>query len=144
MLFTQDIFCNCLTGYKTDDLVGNAKVSYSSLIHEDDRQMVWDNVQIALQNKGPFNLTYRITTADQRELWVWEQGQGIFDANNDVIALEGFITDITANKRMEIAIEESEEKFRSLAENQYDVVWTVNENLEIDYISPSSSVRLSF
>ena len=27
--------------------------------------------------------------------------------------------------------------FRSLAENQHDVVWTVNENLEVDYISPS-------
>ena len=35
------------------------------------------------------------------------------------------------------ALRESEEKFRSLAENQHDVVWTVNENLEVDYISPS-------
>ena len=93
--------CLSLTGYNSADLVGNAKIACGSLIHEDDRQMVWDTIQIALKNKRPFNLTYRITTADQRELWVWEQGQGIFDVDNNIIALEGFITDISEQKQLE-------------------------------------------
>lgn len=45
--------------------------------------------------------------------------------------------DITAITQAEEALQESEKKFRALAENQHDVVWTVNKNLEIDYISPS-------
>jgi|GEM_PF-1228821 len=40
-------------------------------------------------------------------------------------------------KRAEEALRENEEKFRALAENQHDVVWTVNEDLEVDYVSPS-------
>jgi two-component system, cell cycle sensor histidine kinase and response regulator CckA len=47
------------------------------------------------------------------------------------------INDLTEVKRAEGALRESEQKFRVLAENQHDVVWTVNENLEVDYISPS-------
>jgi PAS domain S-box-containing protein len=93
--------CLSLTGYKADELVGNAKLSYGDLIHEDDRQMVWDTVQTALKNKNPFNLTYRIITADQRESWVWEQGRGILDANGNIVALEGFIADITERKLTE-------------------------------------------
>ena len=51
------------------------------------------------------------------------------------------IADTGLNRLRELeameALRESEEKFRALAENQHDVVWTVNENLEVDYISPS-------
>ena len=45
--------------------------------------------------------------------------------------------DITVRKRAEEALRKNEEKYRSLAENQHDIVWTANANLEIDYISPS-------
>ena len=55
----------------------------------------------------------------------------------DIKYFDGIIEDITDRKWAEEALRESEEKFRSLAENQHDVVWTVNENLEVDYISPS-------
>jgi len=45
--------------------------------------------------------------------------------------------DVTRSRRAEEELRESEEKFRALVENQHDVVWAVNENLEVDYISPS-------
>ncbi len=87
--------CLELTGYSAEALTGNRERSYASLIHPEDRALVWDEVQKALAERKPFQITYRILTADGKEKWVWEKGEGIFDEAGTVIALEGFITDIS-------------------------------------------------
>jgi PAS domain S-box-containing protein len=69
--------------------------------------------------------------------WVSDMNSPLRDAEGEIIGVIATVREITDRKRAEEALRESEEKFRSLAENQHDVVWTVNENLEIDYISPS-------
>lgn len=102
--------CLDLTGYRPDDLVGNRKLSYASLIHPDDRAHVWDEIQKALIGRHPFRVVYRIKTAFSQEKWVWEQGRGIFSPEGGVVAVEGFITDITEHRRMEERLRESEQR----------------------------------
>jgi len=87
--------CQSITGYKPEELVGNARLSYAEIIHREDRRRVWEDVQKALEERKSFQLTYRITTASGEKKWVWEQGRGIFGQQGELIALEGFITDIT-------------------------------------------------
>lgn len=93
--------CYQLTGYSAQDLIGNQKVSYGQLIHPDDGDSVWQQVQSALQHKKPFQLCYRIITATGEEKWVWEQGEGIFSVLEEVLFIKGFIIDITLAKRTE-------------------------------------------
>jgi len=92
--------CEALTGYKATELVGVGARTYNSLIHPDDRNRIWHEVQVALTQRLPFRLTYRILAADGREKWVWEQGVGVF-SGVELEALEGFITDITELKEAE-------------------------------------------
>ena len=102
-----------LTGYAAEDLVGNARVSYAELMHPDDRERIWEEVQSAVAQGRPFVLDYRIRDASGTERWVWERGCGIKDAAGKVVALEGFITDITDRKRMEESLQRSEQHYRS-------------------------------
>jgi PAS domain S-box-containing protein len=104
--------CFDLTGFLSDNLLENRRISYAELIHPNDRQMVWEQVQRSIEGRSQFNLTYRIHTANGQEKWVMEIGQGVFSDTWDLLAIEGFITDITESKRAEDALRQSEEKFR--------------------------------
>ncbi len=90
-----------LTGYEADELEHNRVVEFAAIIHPEDRDYVWEQVQQAVHDKKPFELAYRIITSNHTEKWAWEQGRGIYDENGDVRALEGFIADISEQKELE-------------------------------------------
>ncbi len=92
--------CRALTGYDAADLIGNRKLSYNDIVHPDDRGPMWRNVQAALVESQPFQLTYRIRTARGEEKWVLEQGCEV-NAGDGKPYLEGFISDITERKSIE-------------------------------------------
>ena len=92
--------CRALTGYEASDLVGKQKMPYGDVIHPDDREQVWRDVQSAIAEDRPFRITYRIITASGAERWVWEQGLKI-EAETGRPRIEGFITDITDLKEAE-------------------------------------------
>jgi PAS domain S-box-containing protein len=109
--------CLELTGYQSEDIIMNKNVSYVDLILPEDRKMVWDTIQKALKENKHFKIIYRIITADSKEKHVWEQGNGIFSPEGDLIALEGFITDITKRKKAETDFKKSELYYRTIFEN---------------------------
>ncbi len=98
--------CLILTGYPPQVFLDKDGIAFGTLIHEDDRQAVWDHVQVALAQQRPFTLTYRITTNDGEEKWVWDQGQGVFDAEGQLQAVEGYIADISTLKITQNALNE--------------------------------------
>jgi len=92
--------CAGLTGWPASALLQN-RPAFGELIVEADRQFVWDTVQRALAARRPYELTYRIRTADGQLRWVWERGCGVFAPDGSLLFLEGFITDITERKQAE-------------------------------------------
>jgi PAS domain S-box-containing protein len=100
-----------LTGYTPAELVGPRAVAFGDLIVEDDRDEVWRQVQAALEARQAFQISYRLRRRDGAVAWLWERGQGIFNGSDGPVAIEGFITDITAQRKAEEAHRASEEKF---------------------------------
>jgi diguanylate cyclase (GGDEF)-like protein len=88
-----------LTGYKPEEVLENHRRSYNSLIHIDDKNIVYEMVNYALKNDIPYNLEYRIITKDEKIKWVWEQGR----VKGEQIS--GLITDITPQKEKLILLE---------------------------------------
>ncbi len=83
-----------ITGYPASDFL-EGKIDLGSLIEPQDRERVWREVQQALEGRRPFNIFYRIHTADGDLRWVWDRGEGVFDEGGQLQCLEGFICDVT-------------------------------------------------
>jgi PAS domain S-box-containing protein len=128
--------CLALTGYSPMDLETSRTKAFSDLIHPEDKFAVWAGVQTALKGKRPFELEYRITTADGTQKTVWERGIGIYDGH-ELLFLEGFISDITERKQAEEALKKREEEYRLLVENQTDMVVKVDIEGRFQFVSPS-------
>lgn len=91
--------CFELTGLEAVDLLNHP--SYDELIHPEDRAYVWDYVQSQLEQRKAFHLRYRIRTRAGQEKWVDERSRGIYAGNGTLLAIEGFISDISSQKRDE-------------------------------------------
>lgn len=83
------------------DEVTSGRVTFSTLIHPEDADRVWQLVQQAVARHAAYELEYRIRHADGTWRWVWEKGGPVSLDSGEVVALEGFLIDITARKAEE-------------------------------------------
>jgi PAS domain S-box-containing protein len=103
-----------LTGYTVDAYLVYRSTSYGANMHPDDRERVGQEVQAALEQHRPFEMTYRILTRSGEVKWVWERGEGSYTPDGSLTYLEGFVTDVTERKRAEQLLRQSEESYRRL------------------------------
>ncbi len=103
MLFVSE-GCEKLTGYKPESLVNNNEVSFNDLIVKEYREGLWREWERILALNIPFQNEYEIVAKNGERKWVMEMGQGIYDAEGNVVALEGLIIDMTAKKLGEAQI----------------------------------------
>ncbi|WMW22991.1 PAS domain S-box protein [Methanolobus mangrovi] len=118
--------CYELTGYNPEDLLGNRTISFNDLIEPEYREHLWNKWERTLARNETFQDEYTITTASGENKWVWEQGKGIRDDKDNIIALEGFITDITQHRIVEEELRESEARYRNLFENNHSVMLIID------------------
>jgi len=121
-----------LTGYPPAEFLAG-RIVYGDLIHPDDRDKVWNDVQAALAERRSFELRYRIRAADGTEKRVWEQGGGVFASDDELLAIEGYIADISAQHQAE----EQVHTLASAIEQTDDSVVITDPNGVIEYVNPA-------
>ena len=120
-----------LTGHESDAIERGAVDWGDDIIHPADREEMWDTVQSAVEAGEPFEVTYRIETADGETRWMWERGQ-LLTRDDETAILEGFVTDITVRKERE----------RELRDQRTFVEDVLNSLEDLFYVvSPDGSLR---
>jgi PAS domain S-box-containing protein len=129
-----------LTGLRPDALLSGA-VNYGDLIHPDDRVPLWTRVQEAVARDQPFELTYRITAADGGEKWVWERGGAVRNAQGEVVALEGFISDVTERRQAQEEVARLNAELEERVRHRTEQLQAANAELEAFAYSIAHDLR---
>ena len=120
--------CLELTGYPPQALVGNDVLSYADVIDEEDRAKVWGTVEDRVEQNETWELTYRIRTASGERKWVWERGVSVRDDGGAVVALEGFITDMTAQHQAEERLSAAAAQWRDTFDAMHDCILVLDDD----------------
>lgn len=97
-------------------------------IHPEDRQRVRAGIKLQTQqieSLGYCELEYRIVRPDGEVRWIRDRGFGVRDGQGILYRFVGVAKDITDSKQAEAALQESELRFRQLAENVREVFWVM-------------------
>ncbi len=102
------------------------------LVHPDDRERVLANYAKWHNHAGSYDYEYRIITPDGEERHVRETGDPVVNSQGQRVRTVGILQDITAKKKAQEVLEESEQKYRALFELSQDAVMTMNREGYID------------
>jgi PAS domain S-box-containing protein len=108
------------SGITQDDGVDHR---WRSIIHPDDAPGFFEKFERALKEHIPFHTERRSRRADGQ--WCWMESSGIprFSSEGEFLGLAGTSADITERKQAVDALQESEERFRAMADGCPTPIW---------------------
>ncbi|UCE72937.1 MAG: PAS domain S-box protein, partial [Methanomassiliicoccales archaeon] len=124
--------CESVLGYAPEDLIGKQPW----IFHPDDMEMVKGVHFQALQGKSGSNFEYRVITKSGKTKWISHSWSPIID-ENELQLIVSVVRDITEHRQAQLILQESEEKYRSLVEEINEVIFSVDKDGMITYISPA-------
>lgn len=101
-------------------------------IHGEDRDRVLAELNRSIATGTPFESEYRLTRPDLASHYVLARGQCVFDATGAAIRFSGVTVDVTERRTTELALQQSEERYRSLFNSMesafciIDIVYDIN------------------
>jgi PAS domain S-box-containing protein len=124
--------CKNLFGYAPEEMIGQAsevfyadKTARKKMLHEFARNGVLSDYEIEYIRKDG-----KIVTCSMNS-------RAVHDDSGEMIAMEGTLRDISTRKESEIALRESERRFRRIFESFHDVYYEADMNGDITLLSPS-------
>ena len=135
-----------LLGYTPEERLASVNGDWTSLIHPGDRERVRTESERTFETGEPFHIEYRQHAKDGRYVWVREEAVLVRDETGEPLYWQGFLFDITARRRAEDALAESEERYRTLVEHTPAITYTetiTNSGIS-SYVSPQVEQMLGY
>lgn len=123
-----------IVGYRIPDRLGR---SFFEIIHPEDAPGIRRSYESLIQNPGAtFNGRFRLKNADGK--WGHYEASATNHMENPLVrAIILNFRDVTQGVMAEEALVKSEEYFRNLIENSYDLFMILDQEGKVSYISPS-------
>ncbi len=131
-LYTENV--TKITGYSADEFLKPNSNLWLENIYPEDREFTENAIKKLLSGEAVSGI-YRIQRKDRQIRWVYDRATPAKDKAGRVIQINGICTDITDFKKAQEALEESEEKFRTLAISTASAIFIYRENFL--YVNPA-------
>ncbi len=129
---------SAILGLPIEKAISNFGHSFIQMVHPDDRQRCHDQINALCAEADSYHIEYRLIRCDGTEVFLKESARGFFNEQGQLVRLVGASTNVTEHKRATIALYESEQRFRQMAEAVGDMFWiTLPASQAFLYVSPS-------
>lgn len=130
-----------MLGYKSEKELYKINIESDKSYVNSNRKEFLDNIH----KKGYIsNYESQWYTKDGKILTIKENARAVKNDKDEVLYYEGFVENITTRKKIEKALKESEEKYRSLMENMNDIVMLVDNDDKILFVNNRFTEKLGY
>jgi PAS domain S-box-containing protein len=120
--FYLDPNLKAMLGFSNDE-IPNDIGKWASLVRPEDRKAVMDAAEAHISGRtAHYAFEHRMLHRDGSVRWVFVRGAAVRDAQGNAVKMVGTDADITDRKYIELALQESEEKFRTVWETAADAM----------------------
>lgn len=96
---------------------------WTEQIHPDHRQQVIDTFNLAVETQEGYEQDYRMRRRDGEYRWMLDRARPRFGPRSEFLGHVGSIVDVHERTQAQVALRESEERFRTLADNMSQLSW---------------------
>jgi PAS domain S-box-containing protein len=124
-----------LLGLSAEEIM-NDPGKFVALVHPDDLQGFMKANYDALKRSGPFLHEFRVVLKSGEQKWL-RAASIPSGSSSESLSWSGYLMDITESKLAELALANSERKYRLIVEHQTDLVVKVDTSGRFLYVSPA-------
>ena len=117
---------------------------FSRFVLDVDQKIFFSHMRGLLETVTARTCELRLVTRDDTAIYVRMESVPVRNGTGDVIQVRSAVVDVTQEKQAELALRESEERFRLFAETSADIIFQIDLKGRVLYCSPSVEKILGY
>ena len=109
--------------------------AWESLVHSEDRPHALERVKHSIDTGEPGEAEFRVVWPDGSTHWLTGRWQVFKDETGSPLCLTGVNIDVTADKKAEAALRESEARFHAIADAAPVLIWISGPDKQCSYVN---------
>jgi len=114
------------------------------MLHPDDRENTKAELYLAINNRKPYNVEYRVVWPNGATRYIAARGKTSYNDEGETTYIDGVTYDITDLRSAEQAVKSAQERFELAVRGSGDALWEYDTATETYWFSPRFSELLGY